>query len=63
MHLRKKKTHKSPDLSRATSVQSGRPKILGFCHIKVGSHEGDRRISLVLIFVPGYGRLYGMKYL
>ena len=30
--------------------------------IKVGSHEGDRRIPLVLIFVPGYGRFYGTKY-
>ncbi len=32
-----------------------------FC-LKVGSHEGDRRIPLVLIFVPGYGRFYGTKY-
>ena len=30
--------------------------------LKVGSHEGDRRIPLVLIFVPGYGRFYGTKY-
>jgi len=37
---------------------------LGFSSrkIKVGSHEGDRRIPLVLIFVPGYGRFYGTKY-
>jgi hypothetical protein len=48
------------DRAGLKNPKTSKKYVLGF--LKVGSHEGDRRIPLVLIFVPGYGRFYGTKY-